>query len=32
LLAAILCANLGCLAVVVLAGLPGNPVTGLREE
>jgi ABC-type lipoprotein release transport system permease subunit len=32
LLAAILCANLGCLVVVVLTGLPKDPVAGLREE
>ena len=32
LLAAILCANLACLAVTVLVGMPRNPVAGLREE
>ncbi len=32
LLAAILCANLGCLVFMLLAGLPRNPVAGLREE
>ena len=32
LLAAILCANMGCLVLVLLAGLPANPVAGLREE
>ena len=32
LLAAILCANLGCLILVFLAGRPRNPVAGLREE
>jgi hypothetical protein len=32
LIAAILCANLGCLVVVLLAGLPRNPVGGLRKE
>jgi len=32
LLAFILCANLACLVVMLLAGLPASPIAGLREE
>ena len=32
LLAAILCANMACLIAMLLAGLPANPIGGLREE